>query len=39
MLTINKLAKGSLAVAMGLAFSVSALAADITGAGSIRHKE
>ncbi len=34
MITINKLAKGSLAVAMGLAFSVSALAADITGAGS-----
>lgn len=34
MITINKLVKGSLAVAMGLAFSVSALAADITGAGS-----
>src|SRR5512143_17384 len=34
MITINKLAKGSLAVAMGVAFSVSALAADITGAGS-----
>lgn len=34
MLTLNKLAKGSLAAAMGLAFSVSALAADITGAGS-----
>jgi len=34
MLTINKLAKGTLVAAMGLAFSVSALAADITGAGS-----
>src|SRR5512139_4171411 len=34
MFTINKLAKGSLAAAMGLAFSVSALAADITGAGA-----
>jgi phosphate transport system substrate-binding protein len=34
MLTINKLAKGTLAAAVGLAFSVSALAADITGAGS-----
>ncbi|WP_324778514.1 phosphate ABC transporter substrate-binding protein PstS [Thiobacillus sedimenti] len=34
MLALNKLAKGSLAAAMGLAFSVSALAADITGAGS-----
>lgn len=34
MLTINKLAKGTLAAAIGLAFSVNALAADITGAGS-----
>jgi len=34
MLTLNKLAKGTLVAAMGLAFSVSALAADITGAGS-----
>ncbi|WP_310446277.1 phosphate ABC transporter substrate-binding protein PstS [Thiobacillus sp.] len=31
---LNKLAQGALAVAMGLAFSVSALAADITGAGA-----
>lgn len=31
---LNKLAQGTVAVAMGLAFSVSALAADITGAGS-----
>ena len=34
MRTLNKLAQGSLAAAMGLAFSVSALAADITGAGA-----
>ena len=34
MRTLNKLAQGTLAVAMGLAFSVSALAADITGAGA-----
>lgn len=34
MLTLNKLTKGTLVAAMGLAFSVSALAADITGAGS-----
>lgn len=34
MRTLNKLAQGTVAVAMGLAFSVSALAADITGAGS-----
>lgn len=34
MRTFNKLAQGTLAVAMGLAFSVSALAADITGAGA-----
>ena len=31
---LNKLAQGALAAAMGLAFSVSALAADITGAGT-----
>jgi phosphate transport system substrate-binding protein len=31
---LNKLAQGALAVAMGLAFSVSALAADINGAGA-----
>ncbi|WP_296886748.1 phosphate ABC transporter substrate-binding protein PstS [Thiobacillus sp.] len=31
---LNKLAQGALAVAMGLAFSVGALAADITGAGA-----
>jgi len=31
---LNKLAQGALAAAMGLAFSVSALAADITGAGA-----
>jgi phosphate transport system substrate-binding protein len=34
MLTLNKLAKGTVAAAMGLAFTVSALAADITGAGA-----
>ena len=34
MRTLNKLVQGTLAVAMGLAFSVSALAADITGAGA-----
>jgi phosphate transport system substrate-binding protein len=34
MLSLNKLAKGTVAAAMGLAFSVSALAADITGAGA-----
>lgn len=34
MRTLNKLAQGTLAVAMGMAFSVSALAADITGAGA-----
>lgn len=34
MRTLNKLAQGALAAAMGLAFSVSALAADITGAGA-----
>lgn len=34
MFTFDKLAKGVLAAAMGLAFSVSALAADITGAGA-----
>ncbi|MEW6119655.1 MAG: phosphate ABC transporter substrate-binding protein PstS [Pseudomonadota bacterium] len=34
MFTLDKLAKGTLAAAMGLAFSVSALAADITGAGA-----
>jgi len=34
MRTLNKLAQGTVAVAMGLAFSVSALAADITGAGA-----
>ncbi|HQT00828.1 MAG: phosphate ABC transporter substrate-binding protein PstS [Hydrogenophilales bacterium 16-64-46] len=34
MFTFDKLAKGTLAAAMGLAFSVSALAADITGAGA-----
>jgi len=34
MLIINKLAKGTLVAAMGLTFSVGALAADITGAGS-----
>lgn len=34
MRTLNKLAQGTLAVAMGLAFSVGALAADITGAGA-----
>jgi len=34
MRTLNKLAQGTLAVAMSLAFSVSALAADITGAGA-----
>ena len=34
MRTLNKLAQGALAVAMGLAFSVSALASDITGAGA-----
>src|SRR4030042_5021255 len=34
MLTLNKLAQGPLAVAMGLAFSVNTLAADITGAGA-----
>jgi phosphate transport system substrate-binding protein len=34
MRTLNKLAHGTLAAAMGLAFSVGALAADITGAGA-----
>lgn len=34
MFTFDKLAKGTMAAAMGLAFSVSALAADITGAGA-----
>ena len=34
MRTFNKLAQGTLAAAMGLAFSISALAADITGAGA-----
>ena len=34
MRTLNKLAQGTLAAAMGLAFSISALAADITGAGA-----
>jgi phosphate transport system substrate-binding protein len=34
MRTLNKLAQGTLAGAMGLAFSISALAADITGAGA-----
>jgi phosphate transport system substrate-binding protein len=34
MRTLNKLAQGALAAAMGLAFSVGALAADITGAGA-----
>jgi len=34
MRTLNKLAQGTLAAAMGLAFTVSALAADITGAGA-----
>ena len=34
MRTLNKLAQGTLAAAMGLAISVSALAADITGAGA-----
>jgi phosphate transport system substrate-binding protein len=34
MRTFNKLAQGILAAAMGLAFSISALAADITGAGA-----
>jgi len=34
MRTLNKLAQVTLAAAMGLAFSVSALAADITGAGA-----
>jgi phosphate transport system substrate-binding protein len=34
MRSLNKLAQGTLAAAMGLAFSVSALAADITGAGA-----
>ena len=34
MRTLNKLAQGAVAAAMGLAFSVSALAADITGAGA-----
>jgi phosphate transport system substrate-binding protein len=34
MRTLNKLAQGTLAVAMGLAFSVNTLAADITGAGA-----
>jgi phosphate transport system substrate-binding protein len=34
MRTLNKLAQGTLAAAMGLAFSVSALAIDITGAGA-----
>ena len=34
MRTLNKLAQGAMAAAMGLAFSVSALAVDITGAGA-----
>jgi phosphate transport system substrate-binding protein len=34
MRTLNKLAQGTLAAAMGLAFSISALATDITGAGA-----
>ena len=34
MLDFDKLARGTLAAAVGLAFSVSALAADITGAGA-----
>lgn len=34
MRTLNKLAQGALAATMGLAFSISALAADITGAGA-----
>jgi len=34
MRTLNKLAQGALSAAMGLAFSASALAADITGAGA-----
>ncbi|ODU36599.1 MAG: phosphate ABC transporter substrate-binding protein PstS [Thiobacillus sp. SCN 63-374] len=34
MRTLDKLAQGTLAAAMGLAFSVGALAADITGAGA-----
>ena len=34
MRTLNKLAQGAVAAAMGLAFSVGALAADITGAGA-----
>jgi len=34
MRTINKLAQGALAATLGLAFSISALAADITGAGA-----
>jgi phosphate transport system substrate-binding protein len=34
MRTLNKLAQGALAATLGLAFSVSALAADITGAGA-----
>ena len=34
MRTLNKLAQGTLALAMGLAFSVNTLAADITGAGA-----
>ncbi|MHB1085784.1 MAG: substrate-binding domain-containing protein, partial [Thiobacillus sp.] len=34
MRTLNTLTQGALAVAMGLALSVSALAADITGAGA-----
>jgi phosphate transport system substrate-binding protein len=34
MRTLNQLAQGALAAAMGLAFSVGALAADITGAGA-----
>ncbi|MDP1927604.1 MAG: phosphate ABC transporter substrate-binding protein PstS [Thiobacillus sp.] len=34
MQTLNKMAQGALVAAMGLAFSMSALAADITGAGA-----
>jgi phosphate transport system substrate-binding protein len=34
MRTLNKLAQGTLAATLGLAFSISALAADITGAGA-----
>jgi len=34
MRTLNKLSQGTVAVAMGLAFSVNTLAADITGAGA-----